>query len=228
MSMAHAHTAIGPALGQRRAQSLAAARRRSRFVGVLRWTLLAGLALIALNALVQIILSDSGVRLAAPDAPTGEVERIVNPRFTGRDADGTPFAVTADSAVRRQGGVVGLTELENPKLDYALVDQATQASEVLARTGLYNPQERTLRLERDVSLSTRSDYEFETASATLHLQDGRIIGDDPVFGQAPWGAIRADGFQVRDDGHQITFTGDVRTRLIIDERAPDGAEEETP
>lgn len=228
MSMAHAHTAIGPGLGERRAQSLAAARRRSRFVGAMRLALLAGLAVIALNALVQIILNDSGPAGPAPDAPTGEIERIVNPRFTGRDANGTPYVVTAETAVRRPGGVVGLTELENPRLDYALVEEAAEASEVLAQSGLYNPQDRTLRLDRQVRLSTQSDYTFQTSTATLHLRDGRITGDEPVFGAASFGAIRAGGFEVRDDGHHISFTGGVRTRLIVDERAADGAEEENP
>ena len=227
MSLADTHIAIGPALGERRAQSLAAARRRSRFVAGLRLALLAALALIALNLAVQILINGRGHELAAPDVPTGEVERIVNPRFTGRDAQGTPFVVTADSAVRQPGGVLGLTALENPRLDYALLGEAAGRSAVLAETGLYDPQARTLRLETDVSLSTRSDYEFETSSATLHLEESRITGDAPVYGEAPWRAIRAGGFEVREDGRHVIFTDGVVTRLIIDERAGDGAEEDT-
>ena len=64
-------------------------------------------------------------------------QRIVNPRFVGRDEGGAPFTVTADSAVRRQGGIAGVADLERPALDYELVSSG-DTSQVLAETGVFD------------------------------------------------------------------------------------------
>lgn len=224
MTTAHSADAIAPPLGRQRARSLAAARRRSAFVRRLRLALLVALGLIALNALVQILLNDAGIA-EAPEVPTGELERIIHPRFTGRDEDGTPFVVTAESAVRRPGGVVGLTELDQPRLDYALLGDTGQTSEVLARSGYYDPQARTLLLQDEVNFATQSGYRFETRRATLHLEDSRVEGEVPVFGVTDWGAIRAGGFVVQEDGAHIVFTDGVRTRIYADQSADAGDRE---
>ena len=203
-------------IGERRARSLAGARRRSRLVFALRMVLAAAMAALALNVAAQLILTGLSGQAAAPFAPAGSNERIVNPRFTGRDQGGAPFTLTADAAVRRSGGVTGLAELENPALDYAFID-ADDASEVLSRIGVFDEAEQTLQLRQDVRLATRSGYTFATQAALIRLREGQVEGDAPVTGEAPWGAVRADSFQVREDGRRIIMTGDVRTRIYDDE-----------
>lgn len=220
---AHSHSAY---LGQRRARSLESARRRTRFIAALRIALLAAMALLTLNLVIQIVLSANQTAEETLEGPAGDIERIVNPRFTGRDRDGTPFVVTAESAIRRPGDVPGLTELEQPRLDYELLRRAgSEPGEVLARSGLYNPQTNTLRLDSEVRLATQSGYRFETDSAMLDLEDSAISGDHPVYGEAPWGAIRAGRFEVRDNGAHVIFSDGVRTRLYVEE-SDGGAETE--
>lgn len=203
-------------IGARRARSLAGARRRSALVFGLRMALAAAMAGVVLNAAVQLVLSGLSGQAEAPFAPAGSNERIVNPRFTGRDEGGAPFTLTADTAVRRSGGVAGLADLVNPALDYAFID-AEDASQVLSRIGVFDEAEQTLQLSEDVSLATRSGYTFSTEAALIRLREGQIEGDAPVTGQAPWGAVRANSFQVREDGRRIIMTGDVRTRIYNDE-----------
>ena len=202
-------------IGARRARSLASARRRSFGVRVFRYALLLAIAALLANAGVQLVMSSLGVDREPAFAPAGSNERIVNPRFSGRDVDGAPFTLTADAAVRRSGGVAGVAELEHPALDYALLDGG-DASQVLARTGLFDEAEQTLLLTDTVRMSTRSGYTFSTDSALLRLREGRVEGDAPVTGEAPWGLVRADAFEVRDDGRRIIMTGDVRTRIYLD------------
>lgn len=220
MALASAAHPAHPHLGQRRARSLESARARTRFIGGLRIVLLAAMALLILNLVIQIVLNARGVPEETLQGAAGDIERIVNPRFTGRDRDGTPFVVTAQSAIRQPGSVPGLTELERPRLDYELLRRTgSEPGEVLARAGVYNPQANTLRLEQDVRLRTRSGYSFETEAATLDLGQARISGDTPVLGAAPWGAIRAGSFEVRDDGAHVIFSDGVRTRLYVEESA---------
>ena len=203
-------------IGERRARSLAGARRRSALVFALRVMLAAAMAAVALNVAAQLVLTGLSGRAEAPFAPAGSNERIVNPRFTGRDEGGAPFTLTADAAVRRSGGVAGLAELENPALDYAFID-ADDASEVLSRIGVFDEAEQTLQLRQDVRLATRSGYTFATQAALIRLREGQVEGDAPVTGEAPWGAVRANSFQVREDGRRIIMTGNVRTRIYDDE-----------
>jgi lipopolysaccharide export system protein LptC len=205
------------AIGDRRARSLAGARRRSVRITILRRFLLAAMAALGANVLIQLALSGASERgQGAVIAPAGPNERITNPRFSGRDADGSPFLVTADSAIRRSGGVAGLADLERPTLDYAFLASG-DSSEVLSRAGVFDDAEQTLELREDVRLQTRSGYAFQTEAALIRLRDGVVSGDAPVRGQATWGALRAQSFEVREDGRRIILTGDVRTRIEMDQ-----------
>lgn len=203
-------------IGERRARSLAGARRRSIVVRGLRFVLLAAMAAVAVNAGVQLVLNGLSAQPEAAFTPAGSNERIVNPRFTGRDQSGAPFTLTADAATRRSGGVAGLAELENPALDYAFIE-ADDSSRVLSRIGVFDEGEQTLQLRQEVRLATRSGYTFETEAALLRLREGRMEGDAPVSGTAPWGAVRARSFQVREEGGRIILSGDVRTRIYMDD-----------
>jgi len=204
-------------IGDRRARSLAGARRRSATIRVLRYSLGAAMGAAALNVAGQLLWSGlSGGPPEASLSPASGSERIVNPRFTGRDEGGAPFTLTAEAAVRRSGGVAGLADLERPALDYAFLSSG-DASEVLSRRGLFDEAEQTLRLREQVRLETDSGYAFETESALLRLREGRVEGDSPVRGEAPWGAVRAQSFEVREDGQRIILNGDVRTRIYMDQ-----------
>ena len=221
----HSYDAI---VANRRARSLEAARRRTRFVRALRGVLVFGLVLVAANAGIQVLRSGLADSRPAPVAVGGEGQRIVNPRFTGRDADGAPFVLTADAAVRRAAGAAALTDLERPALDYQLIGATDQASVVLADSGVYDERTEQLRLTGNVSLETRSGYRFETVAATLFLEESAIVGEAPVEGRADWGAVRADGFEVRDDGERIIFRDDVRTRFYMDGAGRPAPEETEP
>ncbi|MFW5661319.1 MAG: LPS export ABC transporter periplasmic protein LptC [Oceanicaulis sp.] len=211
-------------LGQRRARSLAGARRRSRLVRILRLSLLALIAGAFLNIVFQIAMS----AIAEPEAPPAQIsggERIVNPRFTGRDQGGRPFVVTALSAARRLQGLAGIADLEAPTLDYALVDAAAEeAGTVLARSGVFDEAAQTLLLQNDVRLRTPSGYAFETDSALIDLREGRVSGEEGVYGEAPWGAVRGARFEVFDDGRRIVLEGGVQTRLYMTSDAPEPEE----
>lgn len=203
-------------LGARRSRSRAAARRRSRMVQALRLILLALIAVVVMNAMVQLALHSFAGGNQPSFEPAAGAQRIVNPRFVGRDESGAPFTLTAASAMRREGGVSGIADLERPSLDYVLVGTG-DASQVLADTGVFDEAAQTLHLGGQVRLTTRSGYAFQTEAAMIRLRDGEIIGDAPVHGISPWGAVRADRFAVYDDGRRIILSGDVRSRFNMNE-----------
>lgn len=211
----------------RRAMHLSVARRRSAFVRGLR---------VALLALAAALAGWIVVQLALGAIPRGEAEaeivsedvRMTNPRFTGRDAAGAPFVVTADYAVRRRGDAAHLTELENPRLDYDMLETAAGVEGMLADSGLYDSLDRTLDLRANVNFRTRTGYVFVTENARLHLRDNRVEGTSPVMGEGPMGAISANSFEVRDGGDHVIFEGDVRTRIYNRRGETGGAQHDTP
>ena len=206
-------------VGRRRARSLSGARRRSRRVQGLKITLVAAMAALGLNSALQLLVSGGG----GPDQPMTELsggERIVNPRFSGRDNTGQPFLVTALTAARRGGGLGAIADLERPSLDYTLVNGGVgEASRVLAATGVFDETEQSLLLRDEVELRTRSGYAFETQSALIRLNDGVITGDESVYGEAPWGAVRAGRFEIYDETRRIVLEDGVRSRLYMEDRA---------
>lgn len=211
-------------IGERRARSLASARARTGRVRVLRAVLLAAMALVAANALMQALMSGASGPAEPAFTPAGDAERITNPRFTGRDRRGTSFVVTAEAAVRRLGGVNPLTDLERPALDYAWIEGLREASQALAESGVFDETAQVLTLRTDVRFATPAGYRFAAPSARISLRDGVVSGDEGVSGEAPWGAVRADAFEVQDGADRVILTGDVRTRIYPGGRTPDDQE----
>lgn len=212
----------------KRATTLEAARRRTAFVGTLRFFLIGVAVVLALVVAIQLLMNNAAT---APDTveTVGENARMINPRFSGRDEAGAPFIVTADTAIRRRGEALNLTELENPRIDFEMLEAIDEdADGVLARSGLYDSEARTLDLDTDVRFRTRSGYLFRSEQARVYLGQDRVVGDSAVEGVGPMGRIRADSYEVLDGGDHVVFTGNVIARIETDSSgasAP-GAEDE--
>ncbi len=199
-----------------------AARLRGRVIRNVRIVAAVLIAALLANIIVQAMLAgdrDGGL----PQAAVGDGERITNPRFAGRDHNGRPYVLTADSAVRRLVGLGNLTDLENPRIDYELLfGGASQpdASEILSQLGVYNDRSGVLDMSGTVRFSTRSGYRFRTEGAALDLATGEVRGELPVEGRAPWGGIQANGFELHDDGRRLVFTRGVVTRFYTGDAGP--------
>ncbi|PIW30158.1 MAG: hypothetical protein COW29_04660 [Rhodobacterales bacterium CG15_BIG_FIL_POST_REV_8_21_14_020_59_13] len=196
----------------RRATTLAEARQRTAFIRLLRVCLVTLTGLIVAAVILQILMRSLGGEDAIP-ITVGEDARMINPRFTGRDENGTPYMVTADAAIRRRGEETRITELESPQLDYDLITADGDAEGVLARSGLFDADARTLDLNADVRFRTRSGYEFSADHARIYLSEERVVGLSPVEGAGPMGTMRADRYEILDGGDRVVFTGNVRTHL---------------
>lgn len=204
----------------RRVLTLAAARRRTAFISGLRIAfIIAALAIIA-TILIQLLASTMQPE-SGPEEAVGTDVRMINPRFSGRDQNLTPYILTADSAVRRRGDEAGLTDLEQPRLIYDFLAESETGSDVLAEQGIYDPTNRTLDLSTDVNFSTSTGYAFATSQARIHLREERVVGEEPVEGTGPVGRIRSDRFEVLNGGDHVIFEGRVRARIVQDRTSPD-------
>lgn len=202
--------------------TLEQAKRRSRFVNILRVAFVAGAAISAGIFIGPVIAS-------AFTATTSEIERLegdqvvtmVNARFTGRNDAGDAFEITADTARRRRTDS-DIIDLEDPRL----IDEI--GTVVTAPTGTYYQSEDYLDLFEDVRVIDADGYEFKTTAARAFVQEGRVEGLEPLQGRGPLGDVSADTYEILDDGDRVVLRGNVDMTLYPggrdDEQAPEPLE----
>jgi len=189
----------------RRAVSLKGARLRSSAVRVLRvvFVLLAALSVLLLAA--PVIGNAFAPGRIAYRAPALSVT-ILNPRFEGRDAMGRPYVITADQARRRPDNP-SVVDLVNPRLrDHA-------SSVVEAREGVFDRESQVLDLVDDVRMTDAAGYDFTTEAARMIVRESRVEGRTVLRGGGPLGEVRANSYEVLDDGDRIILRGQVWTRF---------------
>ncbi len=177
--------------------------------------LLPTLAVVLISLVVAWPLLDEQVKLlnqALMDAvkPTPDSMQITNARYAGRDDKNQPFTVTAETI--RQPNIdepfIGLTL---PKADIMMADETWAA--LTAVDGTYDRELQILTLQGDVSFFHDLGYEFKTQSARVDLQAGGAAGDEPIFGQGPFGLVEAQGFRIYERGARVRLLG--KSKLVI-------------
>ena len=204
-----------------RQMTLDQAQRRSRFVGFMRMLFVAGAAISA-GIMVGPIIANTfdGVSTQIENLEGDQVVTMVNPRFTGRNVAGDAFVITADTARRRltDSSIIDLT---NPRL---MDDKGTI---VTAPLGTYHQNDEFLDLFENVRLVDEEGYVFTTTEARAFVQDGRVEGLQPLDGSGPLGDVRADTYEILDEGNRVVLRGNVDMTIFPGERGDAPGENET-
>jgi len=191
--------------GPRRATSLKEARARTALVHILRLLVTIG-AVLAAGWLLGTVIESSLRQKGAEPGATGLSVTVLGPRFDGYDANERPYTLTAETARRRRDNV-GLIDLVNPRL------QDAASSTVQAREGVWNAETEVLDLVGDVVMTDAAGYTFTSQRTRMHVRENRVEGQDPLQGKGPIGDVRADAYEVLDDGNRIILKGNVWTRF---------------
>ena len=136
------------------------------------------------------------------DAPAKSVAQPAQSGGNGAGANGTGDKAKADS-------VINLKQLV---ADMTLVNGAWVA--VTADDGVYHRDAGTVDLSGNVTLFHDTGLQFETDAATVDLKNDTASGDQPIEGQNANGQLAAQGFEVRDDGQTVVFTGRAYMKLF--------------
>lgn len=197
----------------RRQLTLAQARRRSRRVTYLRYAFVAASAAAIGLFLGHVVRSAITQDARPPVVDDSQAVTMINPRFTGRDAAGEIFTITADSATRRRARD-GAVDLIGPVLRDA------KGTEVQAPSGFYDRDLGILELYDDVRISDSAGYRFASQGARLHVAEDRVEGLSPLEGKGPLGDIRADSYEILEGGNRVVFTGNVQTVIYPQQADP--------
>ena len=163
---------------------------------------------VLIGSLAASVISGTDHRV---DFSSAQIVTMQNPRFTGRDADGKPYVITADTA-QRNGANPSLIELVNPALDDGL------NGTVFSPSGMFDQDAQILELFEEVVMTDAGGNRFVTSHARMFVQENRIVGLQPLDGEGPIGKIRADSYEIRDGGELVIFRGNVWTEIQPERR----------
>ena len=188
--------------------SLAQARKRSLIVKWMRLGLIAA-AIVTLGVFLGFVARSAyNSAVGTGDTlPSDEMVIMLNPRFTGRDANGELYTITADSAERRRANN-DLVDLVNPKL------QNARNGDVIAPIGLFDRSKETLDLFEDVLMTDARGYLFHSTHTKVEIETGKVIGLSPLEGTGPVGDITAGSYELSDTDDSVLLTGGVRTIIL--------------
>lgn len=198
-----AHTEMLAQWAPQRQMTLAQARRRSSAVALMRMLFVAGAAISAgviIGPIAATTLSSGGQQIDAVAAD--EVITMVNARFTGRNIAGEAYVITAAEARRRRADN-SVIDLKNPRV----VDD--KGTEVSAPIGVFYQNAEHLDLFQAVRVRDSDGYEFSTTAARVFVQEGRVQGLEPLSGIGPLGDVRADSYEIEDEGDRVILRGNV-------------------
>jgi lipopolysaccharide export system protein LptC len=191
--------------GPRRATSLKEARQRTALVHILRLLFTIG-AVLSAGILVGYVINNMVNAGRPPVAGAGAGATMFGPRFEGRDDNDRPYVLTAETA-RRRREATGLIDLVSPRLE----DAASTA--VQARNGVWDDQKKILDLVDDVVMTDAAGYTFTADRTRMYVEENRVEGKTPLRGYGPIGEVRADQYEVVDDGDRIILRGNVWTKF---------------
>jgi lipopolysaccharide export system protein LptC len=189
----------------RLATSLKEARARTALVHIIRLLFTIG-AVLSAGILIGYVINNAMNFSRRTPAGPGTVATVVGPRFEGRDSHDKPYTLVADTA-RRRREAVDLVDLVNPRLE----DAASTA--VQAREGVWNSKDKVLDLVGDVVMTDAAGYTFTSDRTRMYVEENRVEGKTPLNGYGPIGEVRADEYEVVDNGNRIILRGHVWTKF---------------
>lgn len=191
--------------GPRRAITLADARKRTALVHILRLLFTVG-AVLSAGWLFGTIIESSLREPSTQSSAAGVTVTVHAPRFDGFDSQDRPYTLTAMTAQRRRDNL-SLVDLVNPRLkDYT-------STTVQAREGVWNAELEVLDLQGDVVMTDAAGYTFTSQKTRMYVKDSRVEGQEPLNGHGPIGEVRADAYEVLDNGDRIVLKGHVWTKF---------------
>jgi len=75
------------------------------------------------------------------------------------------------------------------------------------------PPHPILDLVGDVVMTDAAGYTFTSQRTRMYVKDNRVEGQTPLNGVGPIGEIRADEYEVLEDGNRIILKGNVWTKF---------------
>jgi lipopolysaccharide export system protein LptC len=197
------------------------ARRHSRMVRILRVALPA--AVVVALGIVTLVTYLNPLRMLAK-LPVDVGNLVVSgtkitmeqPRLSGFTRDGRAYEVTAIAAAQ-DVTKPDIVELHDIHAKVAMQDNGVL--QLSAATGIYDTKGETLKLAKDILLTSSSGYECRMSEATVDTRGGNVVSEHPVQVKMLQGTLDANRLDVIDNGDLVRFGGGVN--MVLNFNQPD-------
>jgi lipopolysaccharide export system protein LptC len=205
------------------------AHRHSARVKVLRRAAIAG-SVLAITLILAAVLVNP-LRHMPVDISIGRVGldgikiTVDFPKISGVQNNGRPFEIKARSGIQNVT-VPNVIELMNIESSIGAAESST--TWVSAAHGVYNSSNDKLTLEGDVRIKSSTGYDIWLRTARVDFKSGGLVSEEPVKVVLEGGAIEAKALDVSDNGHKVSFGGEVSSTIDAGGEVEPGSAEEMP
>ena len=133
-----------------------------------------------------------------------------SPRMNGYRKDGRPYDVRASKGVQdiRKASLIDLVDVD---AKITMVDGST--AKITSLNGLYDSQHETMRLSGNVRIRNLPAYDMRLRTADINFKTGELVSNEPADVVMQDGTIVSDKVEMGDNGHRVTFIGNVKTHM---------------
>jgi lipopolysaccharide export system protein LptC len=201
-----------------------AAHRHSARVRLFRRTAIAG-SLLAITLISSVALlnplrhvpGDISVGRAALD---GTKITLDFPKISGVQTDGRPFEIKARSGTQ-DITVPDIIELLGLDSKIGAADAST--TWVSAARGIYDRQHDKMTLDGGIRIKSSTGYDIWLRTARIDFTTGGLVSDEPVRVILDGGTIAAKQLDVSENGHKVSFGGEVTSMIDTGAGEPEAA-----
>lgn len=197
------------------------ARRHSRLVRILRVAIplavVAGLTAITLVTYYNPLRVLNKLPIDISNlVVSGSKVTMEQPRLSGFTKDARAYEFTADAAAQDLTKP-DIVELRNIHAKVEMQDKTTM--QMTAVTGIYDTKAETLRLERNIVLSSSNGYKGRLSEALVDIRKATVVSDQPVELELLQGTLNANRLEIVDSGDLVRFHGGVSMVMMLNDAA---------
>ena len=201
-----------------------AAHRHSARVWLFRRAAIAGsllaIALISAVALLNPLRHVPGDISVGRAALDGTKITLDFPKISGVQTDGRPFEIKARSGTQ-DITVPNIIELLGLDSKIGAADAST--TWVSAARGIYDRQHDKMTLDGGIRIKSSTGYDIWLRTARIDFTTGGLVSDEPVRVILDGGTIAAKQLDVSDNGHKVSFGGEVTSMIDTGAGEPEAA-----
>jgi lipopolysaccharide export system protein LptC len=207
-----------------------AARRHSRLVRVLRIAVPTVVALVAVAVFLATYFNPLRMLAKLPInigdlVVSGTKITMEKPHLSGFTRDSRAYELSADAAAQDLTKP-DIVELHNIHAKIEMQDKGTL--QMTAVTGIYNNKGETLKLDRNIELSSSTGYAGHLSEAMIDIRKGYVVSSKPVQVKLLQGTLDANRLEIIDSGDLVRFDGGVAMTLMLNEATAGQAKTAAP
>lgn len=142
------------------------------------------------------------------------------PNISGVQQGGGSYVVKASQGIQ---DMTNPSELQLVKVNAKIGMADKTTTRVLSDTGIYNNKVDTMTLIGNVNIHNTSGYVLHLKSALIQFREGTFSSKERLKVDLQGGTVAADGMQITNNGHFITFTGNVESTFDAPSDEPSAA-----